>query len=211
MAIDLARCNGCACCSVNCSQTNRLPPALPWRRVPGLEVGADPQPRRVFLSLACMHCAQAPCEEVCPSGATYRRPDGIVDIRHSICLGCGYCVVACPYYARTLVPRSHARDAGLLGRPPDDGAAAASGVCTKCDFCAATIDAGLARGLQPGVDPEASPACVNTCLPKAIHFGDLDDPESNVARLLRDRRAVRVSEELGTAPAVYYLFDPVGD
>jgi phenylacetyl-CoA:acceptor oxidoreductase subunit 1 len=192
MVIDLQRCNGCGSCVSSCSQFNHLPKDLVWRRIPGVEVLVDSMPQRLFLSMSCMHCARPPCLDVCPTGATHQRADGIVDITAEQCMGCGYCVVACPYMARTVAHR-------VEGSPELDG------TCTKCNFCLPRIESGLRAGLTPGIDPEASPACLVVCESKAIHFGDLDDPSSNVSQLLRQRRALRVHEDLGTEPSVYYV------
>ena len=81
------------------------------------------------------------------------------------------------------------------------------GVATKCTFCVDRIDAGLARGETPGVDPDATPACVNSCIAKALHFGDVEDAQSNVAQLLAENQFFRMHEELGTGPRFYYLWD----
>src|SRR5690606_7438734 len=81
------------------------------------------------------------------------------------------------------------------------------GVATKCTFCVERIDAGLENGQTPGVDPEATPACVNACIAKALAFGDLDDPASNVSQLLAENQHFRMHEELGTGPGFYYLWD----
>ena len=81
------------------------------------------------------------------------------------------------------------------------------GVATKCNFCVDRIDSGLAQGLVPGVDPDATPACVNSCIAKALHFGDAEDPESNISKLLAENQFFRMHEELGTEPGFYYLWD----
>jgi len=80
-------------------------------------------------------------------------------------------------------------------------------VATKCTFCVDRIDEGLARGLAPGVDPEATPACVNACIAKAMTFGDLDDPESSVSKLLAGNQHFRMHEELGNGPGFFYIWD----
>jgi phenylacetyl-CoA:acceptor oxidoreductase subunit 1 len=200
IVIDLRKCNGCQCCVANCSQTNQLPAEAPWRQVANWERVDSGAPRRIFLPLSCMHCANPPCMEVCPTGATFQRPDGIVDINAAHCMGCAYCVVACPYLARTISPAGHAAHAG-------EGIGQEAGTCVKCNLCAPKLDAGLARGLVPGVDREATPTCAVSCLPGAVQFGDANDPESIVSRLLRENRAVRVAENLGTEPSLYYIVD----
>jgi Fe-S-cluster-containing dehydrogenase component len=81
------------------------------------------------------------------------------------------------------------------------------GVATKCTFCVERIDFGLAAGLKPGIDPDATPACVNSCIAGAMHFGDADDPHSNISRLLAGNQHFRMHEELGTGPNIHYLWD----
>ena len=182
---DLRRCVGCQTCTAACKQANGTPPGVQWRRVLDLESGEYPEVKRAFVPVGCMHCDDPPCMHVCPSTATRKRADGIVTIDYDLCIGCGYCMVACPYDARAKV----------------------DGVATKCTFCVDRIDAGLAKGLQPGVDPEATPACVNSCIAKALHFGDADDPESNISALLAENQSFRMHEDLETGPNIYYLWD----
>jgi phenylacetyl-CoA:acceptor oxidoreductase subunit 1 len=146
-----------------------------------------------------MHCQKPACLEVCPTGATYRRPDGIVDINLDLCVGCGSCIVACPYQARSIAKSD------VLPKEITDQDLDRIGVCTKCNFCLQYIDAGLAQGLTPGIDPEATPRCVLFCLAGALYFGDLDDPDSEVSKLIRNNKVVRMLEEIGTNPSVYYI------
>ncbi len=185
MVADLRRCVGCQTCTAACKQANGTPPGVQWRRVLDLETGEYPEVKRAFVPVGCMHCDDPPCMHVCPSTATRKRPDGIVTIDYDLCIGCGYCMVACPYEARAKV----------------------DGVATKCTFCVDRIDAGLASGLKPGVDPEATPACVNSCIAKALHFGDADDPQSNLSALLAENQSFRLSEDLETGPNIFYLWD----
>jgi Fe-S-cluster-containing dehydrogenase component/formate-dependent nitrite reductase membrane component NrfD len=145
---------------------------------------------------------------VCPSTATRRRDDGIVTIDYDLCIGCAYCAVACPYQARSKVDEpvyAHGGEPTILERLQFD--ARRFGVSQKCTFCADRIDAGLARGLTPGVDADATPACVNSCIAEALHFGDIEDPESNVSQLLAEKNQFRMYEELGTNPSFYYLWN----
>ena len=81
------------------------------------------------------------------------------------------------------------------------------GTCTKCNLCLPRLEAGLAQGLTPGVDRDATPVCVNTCISNAIHFGDRDDPDSVVSRLIRENGVSRVNDDLGTEPSVYYIIE----
>ena len=185
MVADLRRCVGCQTCTAACKQANGTPPGVQWRRVLDLETGEFPAVKRAFVPVGCMHCDEPPRMHVCPSTATRKRADGIVTIDYDLCIGCAYCMVACPYEARAKV----------------------DGVATKCTFCVDRIDAGLAKGLKPGLDPEATPACVNSCITKALHFGDAEDPESNISALLAENQSFRMHEDLETGPNIFYLWD----
>lgn len=208
MVADLRRCIGCQTCTAACKQANATPPGVQWRRVLDLEIGEYPDVRRVFLPTGCQHCANPPCEPVCPTTATRKRSDGFVTIDYNLCIGCGACAVACPYEARYKVDERHF---AFGDEPTADERLRADqamiGVATKCTFCADVVAAGQARGLTPGVDPDATPACVNLCISSAMSFGDIDDPDSRVSRLLRDNKHFRMHEELGTDPGFYYLWD----
>ena len=205
MVIDLRRCVGCQTCTIACKQEHGLPAGTFWRYVADCEVGEYPDVRRVFLPMQCMHCAEPPCVPVCPTGASRQRADGIVWVAYDACIGCGYCAMSCPYRARHLVHEAHAYfTAGPT--PPEQMSARPErrGVMTKCTFCKERVDEGLARGLRPGTDPDATPMCAVACIAGAILFGDLDDPASPVARLLADGDAVPLLPECGTVPSVYY-------
>jgi phenylacetyl-CoA:acceptor oxidoreductase subunit 1 len=141
------------------------------------------------FSIACNHCTDASCVKVCPSGASARRADGIVSIDAERCIGCQLCITACQYQRNSLL------DDGEREYFPGQGLTAPEiigkmlyphrvGAATKCNFCKERIDSGMRQGMKPGIDRPATPACVNTCPVKAITFGDLDDPESNVSKLL---------------------------
>jgi Fe-S-cluster-containing dehydrogenase component len=132
-----------------------------------------------FEPRLCMQCENSPCTTVCPVAATYRTPDGIILVDSARCIGCGYCVTACPYGARYIVPAA------------DD--ATTPGVADKCTWCYHRI----ARGLQP--------ACVEVCPVGARRFGDRNDPTSEVARIVRDERPRMLHPEYGTRPRVLYL------
>jgi len=170
-------------------------------------VGEYPQLNRVFVPVGCMHCADPPCMHVCPSTATRKRDDGIVTIDYDLCIGCAYCAVACPYQARYKVDKAEFAYGAPMASEKETFDPKRIGVATKCTFCADRIDAGLTQGLKPGVDPEATPACVNSCIADALHFGDAEDPESNVSKLLAENQHFRMHEELGTEPGFYYLWE----
>jgi phenylacetyl-CoA:acceptor oxidoreductase subunit 1 len=156
----------------------------------------------------CQHCADPPCMQVCPTTATGQRADGIVTIDYDLCIGCAYCAVACPYEARFKVDKpkfAFGEEASISEQLRYDEKKI--GVATKCTFCADRIDAGVAAGLVPGRDPEATPVCVNSCISGALVFGDIEDPNSEVARLLAENNSFRMHEEAGTSPGFYYLWD----
>ncbi len=208
MVIDLRRCIGCQACTAGCRHANATPPGVQWRRVLDLEAGTYPETRRTFVPVGCMHCGEPPCMEVCPTTATRKRDDGLVTIDYDICIGCGYCAVACPYHARYITRRPRY----AYGEAATESEAARAdpamlAVATKCTFCIGRLDAARETGLTPGVDPEGTPACVNSCVTGALQFGDRDDPESNVSRLIREHKTFRMHEELGTDPGIYYIWD----
>jgi phenylacetyl-CoA:acceptor oxidoreductase subunit 1 len=203
MVIDQAACVGCGDCTRACRATNDVPEGMEWSPVlVDTELADGP----VFLPRPCMHCEHPPCAEVCPVAATYKRPDGIVMMDYDKCIGCRYCEVACPYGARKFNWKDSAGAGDVIplwGTP--EVARRPRGVPEKCSFCYQRIDRGLELGLTPGVDTEATPACVNACPMGARAFGDLNDPESKVSRLLGSHPSYRLREDLGTGPRVYYL------
>lgn len=194
MVIDLKKCIGCHACTIACKAKNSTRPGIFWNWVFDEEVGEYPSVNRYFVPRLCMHCQDAPCIEVCPTGATYRGEDGLVLIDYDKCAGCRYCVVACPYGARYF----NEQKAGYFGIhliPPEELGYQKRrlGAVEKCDFC---IDA-----VKHGQDP----ACVRACPNKARCFGNLDDPDSEVSKLIRSKHGFQLHKELGTDPLVYYL------
>ena len=208
MVADLERCVGCQTCTAACRHANATSPMVQWRKVLDVETGSYPNVERVFVPVGCQHCADPPCMHVCPTTATRKRPDGIVTVDYDLCIGCAYCEMACPYDARFKVssPRYAYGDSATASEAARDDSRRI-GVSQKCTFCHERIDFGLAHGLVPGVDPEATPACVNSCIADALQFGDLHDPESRVSGLLREQSHFRMHEDLGTDPGFYYLHD----
>jgi phenylacetyl-CoA:acceptor oxidoreductase subunit 1 len=211
MVADLERCVGCQTCTAACRHANATSPAVQWRKVLDVEAGMFPNVTRTFVPVGCQHCADPPCMHVCPSTATRQRADGIVTIDYDICIGCAYCEVACPYQARFLVKHPHYAYDSAMQNEVERAELDRVGVAQKCTFCSDRIDFGLENGLTPGLDPRATPACVNACIADALHFGDLDDPDSNVSRLLREQKSFRMHEELGTDPGFHYVYGKAGD
>jgi Fe-S-cluster-containing dehydrogenase component len=203
MVIDQEKCIACGYCIMACSATNNTAPDIRWTRL--FEAGGN-QGEPFFIPVPCQHCEHAPCVDVCPVGATYHRPDGIVMMDYGRCIGCRYCEVACPYGARSFNWRSYDGENSLV---PNWGApeveARPRGVVEKCSFCYQRIDRGLALGLTPGMDREATPACVDACPVGARTFGDLNQKDSPVNQKLEESVVARLREDLGTEPRVYYL------
>ncbi len=200
MVIDLKRCYGCYSCVMACKQANCTPPGVFWSRVLRGEMGEYPNSVRQALPVLCMQCEEPDCMKVCPTGATYQTEDKIVRVDKDKCIGCKYCMMACPYGARYTVPeyKSYFPE----GLPISDyekhcmqvwEEKRGCGVATKCDFC---IDR-RAEGREP--------ACVQSCPAKARVFGDLDDPESEISYLIKTKRGFVLRPEVGTEPKVYYL------
>lgn len=210
MVIDLQRCIGCYACMVACKQEHFLPPGVFWGRVLISESGKSPTVTKLMYPVLCNHCEEAMCEKVCPTGATSKRDNGIVIIDPDTCVGCRYCVMACPYQQRTYFgddekeyfPNQGLTELEIIGKrlyPHQEG------TVVKCTFCVERIDTGMEQGLHPGVDRAATPACVITCPAKARYFGDLDDPTSEVSILIKEKRASQLHPEFGTEPSVYYI------
>ena len=209
MVIDQAKCEGCGYCTLACRAHNDVSPDITWTEVlPAGKVGDH----EVFLPRPCMHCEKAPCVEVCMVQASYYRPDGIVMMDYDKCIGCRYCEVACPYQARSF---NWEEFDGPNPAVPEWGQPEVErrprGVPEKCSFCYQRIDRGMSLGLTPGIDPDATPACVVACPTGGRVFGDLNDPESEVSKLIHSRQTVRLRDELGTAPRVYYILAEAED
>ena len=204
MVIDLQKCVGCDSCTVACKAESRTPPGVSYNVVVEEETGAFPNVRRINIPRPCMQCDEPPCVTVCPVNATYKHDNGIVVIDDERCIGCRYCITACPYGARSFdFGESYAGE--VVGadalQSPEYGDTrgtretwkAPIGTVRKCNFCMHRIE----RGEEP--------ACCETCIGDARYFGDLNDPNSLVSKLAASPRAFRLKEELGTQPRVYYL------
>ena len=216
MVIDLRKCVGCSACTIACIAENKLPPGVVYRPVLEREFGAYPNVSRVFVPRPCMQCDNPPCTKVCPVGATFKNEEGVVVIDYDQCIGCRYCITACPYGARTFDSGRYYNDgtpdavAALLGEKAASGYEHAVnyeysdprirqdnsspiGNVRKCHFCLDRLSAGML------------PACTTTCIGRATYFGDANDPTSLVASLIASPNVMRLKEDLGTEPRVYYL------
>jgi dimethyl sulfoxide reductase iron-sulfur subunit len=204
MLIDINKCIGCNYCTYACQAVNNLSDDMLYNVV---TTETTQNGTEFFLSRPCMQCAEAPCVHVCPVEATYHREDGIVEMDYNRCIGCRYCQVACPYDARVFNWHEPIEKSELI---PDFGVQEVPnrerGVVEKCHFCSHRIDDGLARNLTPGVDAQATPACVVACPTGARVFGDLNSPESPISKAREEARVtLRLREDLSTEPRVYYI------
>lgn len=221
MVIDLDKCVGCQACTVACWEENNIPHGsaeeqerrreIYWNKVISVRQGQYPKVRFELIPMPCMHCENAPCVTVCPVKATYRREDGIVMQDFRRCIGCRYCMVACPYNARSFNYQDQAQEEFHRPDPPPDRESRGPwpfphrtrGVVEKCTFCFHRIDRGIRENKIIGT--QVVPACVEACPAQARAFGDLDDPNGHLAQLLASRTAFRLREDLGTKPKVFYL------
>jgi len=220
MVIDLDRCTGCQACVMACKAENNVPAVgmkeavrgriISWMQVLTEEDEEHSGEVRRFLPRPCLQCDDPPCAKVCPVYATYLDPEGIVAQIYSRCIGCRFCMAACPYNAKYFNWYRYQKEAP--GQNPDVSVRP-KGVVEKCTFCHHRLQKARERALAEGreVAPgEYVPACVEACPTRAIVFGDLSDPNSEVARLARSPRAFRLQEELGTKPKVIYLTEGEG-
>ncbi len=212
MVIDLKKCVNCYACTIACKQEHFLPPGIFWNRLLVSEEGSFPNARKITYPILCNHCGNPVCVDVCPTEATYQREDGIVEVDSDKCIGCQSCVLACPYQQRAFLSDAQTRKEYFPGQGVTELERIGTtlyplqgGTVVKCNFCSEKIDKALAEGLKPGVDQRATPACVTTCMVKARHFGDIEDPNSNVSVLIKKRGGFVLRPELGTEPSVYYV------
>jgi dimethyl sulfoxide reductase iron-sulfur subunit len=204
MAIDLSKCIGCGYCVRACQAVNdvsddemRWNIVFPERTVDGIDF---------YMNRPCQHCQDAPCVRVCPVGATWVRPDGIVAMDYDRCIGCRYCQVACPYDVRRFNWRTPSESNPYQHKWGSKEVERRSrGVVEKCTFCVHRIDRALEQGKKPGVDPKSGPACVEICPVGARVFGDILDEESPISKFLRENSTFLLREDWGTEPKVHYV------
>lgn len=218
MVIDLDRCTGCEACVAACHAENNIATvgaeqaalgrAMHWIHVQREWEGEFPNIRARFRPVLCQQCDAAPCEPVCPTYASYHNPDGLNAQVYNRCIGTRYCANACPYTARYFNWYNPVWDKPLNLQFNPDVSLREAGVMEKCTFCSQRI---LAAEIQAKAENrqikegEVKPACVQSCPPTAMVFGDLDDPTSQVSRLARSLRATTLLAEVGTLPKVTYL------
>jgi menaquinone reductase, iron-sulfur cluster-binding subunit len=216
MVIDLDRCTGCQACVMACKAENNIPAVGPddarrGRIITWMHVLREESAERTrFVPRPCLQCDDPPCTKVCPVYATYRNPEGIVAQIHARCIGCRFCMAACPYNAKYFNWRTYQKEAP--GQNPDVSVRP-KGVVEKCTFCHHRLQKARERAFGEGRDLAAGEyvtACAEVCPTRAISFGDLLDEGSETARLARSPRAFRLGEELGTRPKVFYLAEMEG-
>lgn len=206
MVIDTRKCVGCHACTVACVAENKLPPGVVYRPVLEEVTGTFPKVSMKFFPRPCMHCDSPPCVPVCPADATAQRPDGIVAVDYDKCVGCGLCVEACPYGARTLDEGKFFTDKTPALQPYElspnfeygkswnrKAENPPVGKARKCHFCLHRLEEG------------ELPQCVSTCIGRATYFGDRNNPNSLVNELAKLPNAKKLLEEKGTKPSVIYL------
>ena len=233
MAIDLSRCVGCGHCIVACQAENNVPSVgksecamgreLHWLRIDRYAVGDADNPRLLFQPVACVHCENAPCENVCPVVATTHSPDGLNEMTYNRCVGTRYCANNCPYKVRRFnffhyAKRHIGKDSHQRLAYNPQVTVRERGVMEKCTFCLQRITEARYLSRRNRVphpaggdlayhvpDGQLQTACQQACPADAIVFGDLNDPASRVAQLAGADRAYHLLGELNTKPRTTYL------
>lgn len=230
MVIDLEKCTGCQACTAACAMENSRLPGENWQDVIFFTEGEYPSVQVKWFPRPCMHCEKPSCMYACPTGATYKTSDGVVLVDWDKCIGCKYCMIACPYGARFYTDEKPlaAPDMRKVFRSKDDHSwsppwrmpdnredwrrgvgVQPRGVVSKCTFCYHRVS--KAPKGTPDLDPsdpaqrEFAPACVVACPPNARYFGDLANPNSEVSKMIANKNGVRLLDQLGNKPQVYYL------
>lgn len=200
MVIDTRACMGCNTCVVKCKQSNNLPNGILWNRIetcggdgPDTASGTFPDCSMSFYPVACQHCENPVCAKVCPTRSTRKdERTGIVIVDQDLCIGCKSCMMACPYDVRMYQDGQPQYYLDVrLGEPsvPDHQA----NVVQKCTLCYERVSEGL------------EPACIAACPGRARIFGDFDDADSEVSKLIAENEYEQLFTEAGTKPNVYYL------
>lgn len=220
MVIDLDRCTGCQACVAACMTENNAPVIEPgdaklgrtihWMEVLFYMEGKYPSPKSQVTPLPCMQCENPYCVRVCPVAATYKdeRLGGIVRVDYDRCIGCRFCVVACPYSRRYFNWRPANYPGTLASALNPDVRTRPKGVVEKCLFCEHRLLQATEKARAEGrevQDGDWLTACTQACPAGVISFGDMLEPKSKVYKLIHSARSFRLLEEMGTAPKVYYL------
>jgi molybdopterin-containing oxidoreductase family iron-sulfur binding subunit len=218
MVIDLDRCTACGACVAACKVENNVAIVpveesnrgrrMHWLRLLAESEGTYPDTRVHIAPNLCMMCDNPPCTKVCPVHATYVGTDRLVGQIYPRCIGCRYCMAACPYSVKVFNWRKPETPEGMLPILNPDVSVRPRGVVEKCTFCHHRLQAARENARaenRPVRESDYQPACVEACPADAMAFGDLDDPLSPVAQLSRSARAVRALEHLGTEPKVYFI------
>jgi molybdopterin-containing oxidoreductase family iron-sulfur binding subunit len=219
MVIDMDKCTGCGACVIACHAENNVPihnetevtrgRAMHWMRIEHYWVSQYPHPQTYFLPMLCQQCNRAPCEPVCPVYATVHSDRENLNLQvYNRCVGTRYCQNNDPYKVRFFNFFDPIFDEPLNQQLNPDVTVRTAGIMEKCTFCVQRIRRAEEQALvagQPLTSAQVLPACVQTCPPGALMFGDLDDPSSEVAKLVKDPRSFRLLDHLGTEPSIYYL------
>jgi Fe-S-cluster-containing dehydrogenase component len=220
MVVDLDKCTGCSACVIACHAENNVPIleerdvvrglAMHWMHIERYWDGQYPDIRARFIPLMCQQCFRAPCEPVCPMYATLHSQRENLNLQiYNRCIGTRYCQNNDPYKVRFFNFFAPVFVEPLAQQLNPDVTVRDSGVMEKCTFCIQRIHRAEEQAMiedRPLQDGDMIPACVQTCPPSALAFGDLNDPASQVSLLLQDnQRRFRLLEHLGTEPSVYYL------
>ena len=192
MVIDLKFCIGCNSCTMACKAAHGTQPGVFWNKVLEKESGKYPNVTRLFIPILCNHCQKPLCETVCPTGATHKNEDGLVLVDYDNCIGCKACITACPYEARTYIDKERFYFPDTPIPYNVNELRGYEGIVQKCNFCVDRLERG------------ENPACVEVCPTSCRIFGDLDDPESEISRLIKSRYGFQLLPEMATDPSVYY-------